>query len=167
MSDALQHPPSFEQMVGLIEKLFKDYLQDIRPKMVTSEEIDKAWQRYKTLNHLWQDDQPQPGAVSATIEYGVEKFEGWYAWFRIGVQKFRLQDATDKEHAEWYVKMLHIAFANLGGTAVAGREEDNAVAFAEWLYENFKGYDPIADKWVYGEDENRYTIKELYKIFKP
>lgn len=56
MSDALQHAPSFDDMVGLIKKLFTDYLQDIRPKMVTPEEIDKAWERYKTLNHLWRDE---------------------------------------------------------------------------------------------------------------
>ncbi len=54
MSDALQHPPSFEQMVGLIEKLFKDSLE--MTKAFTAEEIEQGWQRYKTLNHLYQDE---------------------------------------------------------------------------------------------------------------
>ena len=29
-----------------------------------------------------------------------------------------------------------------------------------------KGYDPICEKWVYGEDELRYSTAELYNIFK-
>jgi hypothetical protein len=54
-SDALQHSPSFDQMVAMIEKLFKDYLTDVRKNAITHESIEKAWQRYKTLNHLYQD----------------------------------------------------------------------------------------------------------------
>lgn len=58
MSDALQHAPSFDEMVGLIEKLFKDYLEDVIKSKPS--EIGKSWERYKTLNHLWQDEK-QPG----------------------------------------------------------------------------------------------------------
>jgi hypothetical protein len=58
-SDALQHPPSFEQMVGLIKKLFTDYLEDVMK--TPPSEIGKAWERYKTLNHLYQQPKgPMP-----------------------------------------------------------------------------------------------------------
>jgi hypothetical protein len=73
MSDALQHTPSFKEMVGLIEKLFKDYLEDVLKS--SPEEIKKSWTRYKTLNHLYQDEQPLhaeqliPGAPTETGTY--------------------------------------------------------------------------------------------------
>lgn len=54
MSDALTHAPSFDEMVGLLEKLFKDSLE--MTKAFTAEEIEAGWQRYKTLNHLYQDE---------------------------------------------------------------------------------------------------------------
>jgi hypothetical protein len=57
-SDALQQPPSFDDMVGLIKKLFTDYLTDIQKNAFTAEEIEKAWERYKILNHLYQDESP-------------------------------------------------------------------------------------------------------------
>ena len=57
-SDARPAPPSFDEMVELIKKLFTDYLEDIvRPKMFTDNEIEKSWERYKTLNHLYQDEE--------------------------------------------------------------------------------------------------------------
>jgi len=41
-----------------------------------------------------------------------------------------------------------------------------AIAFADWIKHSAKGYDPICEKWVYGEDELRYSTAELYDIFK-
>jgi hypothetical protein len=52
----------------------------------------------------------------AEVEYGIDKWEQWRAWFSIGVQKFHLQNAEDKKNAEWYVEMLKKAFANLSGS---------------------------------------------------
>jgi len=53
-SDARQAPPSFDEMVELIKKLFVDYLEDVLKS--PPHEIEKAWQRYKCLNHLYQDE---------------------------------------------------------------------------------------------------------------
>lgn len=63
-TDARSQAPTFDEMVAMIEKLFKDYLKDIRKNVLTDEQIEEGWQRYKTLNHLYQDEQPKPaGAV--------------------------------------------------------------------------------------------------------
>ena len=60
-SDARAQAPIFDEIVGLIEKLFKDSLE--MTKAFTAEEIEQGWQRYKTLNHLYQDEIPQQGSV--------------------------------------------------------------------------------------------------------
>jgi hypothetical protein len=60
-SDARQTPPSFNEMIGLIKKLFTDYLEDVVKSK--PDEIEKAWERYKTLNHLYQDNRTTTGAV--------------------------------------------------------------------------------------------------------
>jgi len=53
-SDARQTPPSFDEMVGLIKKLFTDYLEDVVKSKPS--EIAKSWERYKVLNHLYQNE---------------------------------------------------------------------------------------------------------------
>ncbi len=55
MSDAIQRPPTFEELVGLIKKLYFDYLEDVLKN--TPEERERSWKRYETLNHLYQDEQ--------------------------------------------------------------------------------------------------------------
>lgn len=52
-SDALASPPNFDQLVAMIEKLFRDYLTDVMKEPAKG--IDKAWERYKILNHLYRD----------------------------------------------------------------------------------------------------------------
>lgn len=52
-SDALASPPNFDQLVAMIEKLFRDYLADVMKEPAKG--IDKAWERYKILNHLYRD----------------------------------------------------------------------------------------------------------------
>jgi uncharacterized protein DUF551 len=61
-SDARTTPPSFDELVGLIKKLFKDSLEIT--KAFTVDEIESGWQRYKTLNHLYQDGVAATEAVS-------------------------------------------------------------------------------------------------------
>lgn len=56
MSDARTTPPSFDDLVGLIEKNFKDYLK--QSQAFNDKEIEEGWVRYKTLNHLYQDGMP-------------------------------------------------------------------------------------------------------------
>src|SRR5688572_25775311 len=53
-SDARPTPPSFDELVELIKKLFIDYLEDVIKSPPS--EIAKSWERYKVLNHLWQDE---------------------------------------------------------------------------------------------------------------
>jgi len=67
-SDALAHAPTFNELVELIEKNFRDVLEGSRA--FTPEEIDKSWSRYKALNHLYQDEpaiQP-PSAPAVDLE---------------------------------------------------------------------------------------------------
>jgi hypothetical protein len=66
-SDARQTPPSFDEMTSLIKKLFTDYLEDVLKS--SPEEIEKAWVRYKTLNHLYREDQTMTGAVWVKGQY--------------------------------------------------------------------------------------------------
>lgn len=54
-NDARPTPPSFDELVELIKKLFTDYLEDYLKTKPT--EIAKSWERYKVLNHLWQDEE--------------------------------------------------------------------------------------------------------------
>lgn len=53
-----EQTPTFDQLVSIIEKNFKEYLRQSRA--FTDEEIENNWQRYKTLNHLWQDNTTIP-----------------------------------------------------------------------------------------------------------
>lgn len=57
-SDARQTPPNFDEMVELIKKLFTDYLEDVLNSTPT--EIEKSWERYKCLNHLYQAEPAMP-----------------------------------------------------------------------------------------------------------
>lgn len=67
-TDARSQAPTFDEMVAMIEKLFKDYLKDIRKNVLTDEQIEERWQRYKTLNHLYQDEQPKPAGAAQPDE---------------------------------------------------------------------------------------------------
>lgn len=177
MSDALQHAPSFNEMVGLIEKLFKDYLQDIRPKMVTSEEIDKAWERYKTLNHLWQDE-PQPGAVwvkANKFKYELEvvyhakyddnnKGAGYFnEEYEGGNHVFIWQDGADTFQNSFH----RLLILDESGTA-AGREEDavkgkDMFTFIQWCFNEHPGMiTKEHDEWYLSDS----TFPELYELFK-
>jgi hypothetical protein len=62
-SDALAHAPTFDEMVELIEKNFKDVLE--LSGITEPDRIADAWRRYKILNHLYQDQPPSTtqGAV--------------------------------------------------------------------------------------------------------
>lgn len=53
-SDARATPPSFGEMVEMIKKLFTDYLEDVIKAKPS--EITKSWERYNTLNHLFQEE---------------------------------------------------------------------------------------------------------------
>lgn len=135
MSDALQHPPSFEQMVVLIEKLFKDYLQDIAKKAFTPEEIGKAWERYKTLNHLYRLS-PHPGPTWIKASDRLPGYETPVKW----------RDGNNHSHAtDGKIPLIHMAKPFLtgwewydeSGTA-AGREEELWEAFENELYEIYR-----------------------------
>lgn len=49
-------PPTFERLVDLIEKNFRGYME--QSQAFTTDEIEDAWQRYKTINHLSEDKTP-------------------------------------------------------------------------------------------------------------
>lgn len=106
-SDARQTPPSFDEMVEMIKKLFTDYLEDhVKSK---PSEITKSWERYRALNHLWQDgQQPVPRWVKSS-----ERLPGWnipVKW-RLGhgpetSRKIALSEMTDNSNEilkwQWY-----------------------------------------------------------------
>lgn len=54
MSDARETTPSFDELVELIEKNFKQYLRST--KIFDESHIEDGWQRYKALNNLYQDE---------------------------------------------------------------------------------------------------------------
>lgn len=105
----------------------------------------------------------QTGAVWVKAS---ERFPGWrkpVRWRLGGIEKkvcdvYYLMQAESPAHISEYEW--------LDEAAPSGEREEDAVSFAEWLYDNFKGYDPMVEKWVYGDDEKRYTTAELYKLFK-
>ncbi len=58
--------------------------------------------------------------MKMNFETGVKTdLDGHYAWFKIGVQTFRLQTVrgegpiTSEKYAEWYESMLKTALKNL------------------------------------------------------
>ncbi|MGN6416155.1 MAG: hypothetical protein ACTHMC_01595 [Pseudobacter sp.] len=51
-SDALASPPNFDQLVSIIEKLFRENLENFK---IDPGRIALAWKRYKALNHLYRD----------------------------------------------------------------------------------------------------------------
>jgi len=58
--------PSFDDLVALIEKNFKDYLR--RSQAFTDAEIEDGWERYKAINHLYQDELKAQSAVWVKAE---------------------------------------------------------------------------------------------------
>jgi len=60
-SDAWPTPLSFYEMVGLIKNLHTHYLEDVLK--ANPDQIEKSWEQYKTLNHLYRDEQALTGAV--------------------------------------------------------------------------------------------------------
>lgn len=69
-SDALASHPNFDQLVSMIKKLFYDYQEDVLK--ASKDRIDKAWERYKTLNHLFLD---APGSAQTEVS-GEQKCKG-------------------------------------------------------------------------------------------
>jgi hypothetical protein len=63
--------PDFNGMVALIEKNFKNYLQST--KAFTDKEIEDGWQRYKALNHLYQNEPATQPPSAPAIETLMEE----------------------------------------------------------------------------------------------
>lgn len=57
-SDLVPHdqPPSYNELIEIIEKNFKNYLKE--SQAFTEDEIEAQWQRYKALNRLYQSEIP-------------------------------------------------------------------------------------------------------------
>lgn len=60
-----QTPPSFDEMVKLIERNFKDFLK--QSKGFTYQEILTYWEEYKLYNHLWREDENVPVSGQGAI----------------------------------------------------------------------------------------------------
>lgn len=99
ISDALQRPPSFDEMVEMIKKLFTDYLEDVIKAKPS--EIAKSWERYKTLNHLFQEEQPNKAAIGVNededqLKFSLERGDLWK--IRALAAELALEE---KKGAEW------------------------------------------------------------------
>ncbi len=158
MSDARTTPPSFDELVGLIETNFKDVLRYAVGS--TPERIEKAWERYKVLNHLHQDSQP-PAVKGADLT--ADEVHG------------RVLDHQRKgmslEKAIYTVGYEDAQIKYESPTAAGDGKE--AIEFAEWIHESRLIHD-IDGSWYYEDEDGlkRDTIKkadttaQLYDIFK-
>jgi hypothetical protein len=140
-SDALQHPPSFDQMVGLIKKLFTDYLEDVMK--TPPSEISKAWERYKTLNHLYQDEALPPAGCEWV------KCSDWLPGYKNSV-KWRVSgsDVVRNATLEALLRDRNFYFKSWewydeSPAPAAGREEE-AVGLIKYIRENYK---PSKEVW--------------------
>lgn len=186
-SDALQHTPSFDQMVGLIKKLFTDYLQDILKS--TPEEIEKSWERYKTLNHLWRDEPHGPMWVKASdrlpgIKSPVKWREGeremkvkpvWYMLLDSNSQYLSkcewldesgTPDPLTQERADFIREVNGRDLVSMA-TPAAGREECDAQTFLKWItYDSF--LELIGGQWTAKTDVNStnpFTQERILELF--
>lgn len=200
MSDARTTPPSFDEMVGLIKKMYSDYLEDVLKSK--PEEIEKSWERYKTLNHLWRDEAQLGTWVKASdrlpgyetpvkwrdgndhshvtngkiplIHMAKPFLTGW-EWYDEGTAAGREEDGNE------FVKILDNALA-AGNQVLEQLKKENAaqedaVAFAEWVYKN-RWFRFENGRWEYtfeqgssvsrGEYLKNYikTTAQLYELFK-
>jgi hypothetical protein len=139
-SDALQHPPSFNEMVGFIKKLFTDYLEDVMK--TPPSEISKAWERYKTLNHLYQDE-AQHAAECEWVK-ASERLPGWgksVRWRLDGIERkacdvFYMANGESPAcipNYEWYDE-----FPSKEGN------KEREVALIQYIRENYK---PSKEVW--------------------
>jgi hypothetical protein len=100
--------------------------------------------------------------MEAQVITGVkEVLDGWAAIFTIGVQTFSLAPVETKERAEWYEKMLKIAFKNIGHTAI------NPASVLDFVGGN---YAPIINNgsevmWNLDGPEALYTSKEVFEDY--
>lgn len=175
-SDALQHAPSFDEMVGLIKKLFTDYLQDVLKS--SPEEIEKAWMRYKTLNHLYQDI-PQPRAVWVKANAEDRTRWGMHAARYINDNDgLKYTGAAFVEHhsitfyshilgelkfGKHQLDLVNLFLLDESGTA-AGREEDG-VSMMYWAFTNIREWDKDS-KQVYLHDGSTFPVSSLLEKFK-
>lgn len=184
-SDALQYGPSFKEMVNLIERLFKDSLE--MTKAFTHDEIENGWQRYKTLNHLYQDDnsRQRPVWVKASnpdIKNGeyVAKYKApgiklkhdfvGMAFVDDQFVHFVCPCHYDLKWARGHEELQYAQILDESGTAPSG-EREVAFAFTEWVNANFAGFYVGRElhHWycpTLNGQEGRYTTAQLYELFK-
>lgn len=166
MSDARTTPPSFEEMVGLIEKLFKDFLQS--QKCFTDDEIEEGWRRYKTLNHLYQDSQPP--AVKGVVWYNVndrplitKHDNGRWSATDAGSNDFiAAVPYKHKDHGDKIFWWVHHCVIDKSCLCVVG-EDDNEPA--GWEIDGVEYWMP----WPQNPDESptaaRYTEEALFEQY--
>lgn len=135
---------------------------------------DKKMPKEYWENVEWLDESGAAAAPSVDVAFGVDKWNEWRAWFSIGVQKFHLQNSENKEHAEWYEKMLRKAFANLGnGTAAAGisqdaHEKEVMMQAFDKVRHIFEGRQWVMDgrgSYPYNDDRYKEEVRYMYNEF--
>lgn len=152
--------PTFYELVAIIEKNFRAAM--LQSRAFTSDEIEAGWQRYKRLNHLWQDEQPQQSEVWVKATERLPGVRTEVKW-RIDGKEWEMKETP---LGMWYNKpndFNKYEWLDESGTAAAGREESDAVKFAEWVRET---YQPDEFSLWIDHAGNQYTTAELYTKFK-
>lgn len=132
----------FERSLADIEVL-EDQPDESPAEQPVVKQINREWINHALVEFaLWYHKTPNKDIANDSCEYLNDKLK------EAGVEYILLDDEKLITAAEQ-----------------PGREVE-AVTFTDWVKHNTKGYDPIVEKWVYGENEYRYTTTELYNLFK-
>jgi hypothetical protein len=171
--------PTFDDLVRIIEKNFKGGL--FQSRAFTEYEVNEEWIKFKTLNHLYQDETKHP---STAIWVKASEFK-----FEVGVS----YNAKDEKSRGAGFFHKNGAFLWGDGSITHPRDQDDLLILDEnespskegnkeretgqsnedekqhfdnwhrWLSENGYTYD---GEFYYDEDNNYYTPDQLWGKFK-
>lgn len=136
-SDARETPPSFDELVDMIKKLFVDYLEDVLKSPPS--ETEKSWERYKTLNHLYKPAQ-HPGSIGWVkasefkIVYGTNYYAKWLDGNIKATGRFQEADGT--------------FFWNVPGYVPIGKHEYEHLQILDESNEQ-----PVGSQWINCENK--------------
>jgi hypothetical protein len=180
-SDARATPPSFGEMVEMIKKLFTDYLEDVIKAKPS--EITKSWERYKTLNHLFQEEQPNRAAIGVSedddqLKFLLERGDLWKTRAlaaelaleeRKGAEWVKASERLPEKHIDVIVRNLKTRHVKL--TKNYGHDTGWDVAMdrffrwdnTEWLDESGKSKNEFVNILDNALDAGKDVLAELKK----
>jgi hypothetical protein len=163
-SDARATPPSFGEMVEMIKKLFTDYLEDVIKAKPS--EITESWERYKTLNHLFQEEQPNKAAIGVSedgdqLQFSLERGDLWKTRALAAELALEERKCAEWVKAEWgmvpdgihSMKLVSKDNVVMRGTGLVA---NNAISIITFLNKTTMGENELPENYegVYYLDES-------------